>query len=65
MQPHNADLTKGYFSHVLWTSHNKFYANIETIFYLYLYMFTYRSICLPRINIEKSNDLEKHLKKYG
>ena len=46
-------------------SFNKFYANIEAIFYGSLYMFTYRCMCLPIVNIKKANDIENHFKKYA
>ena len=32
IEHHNADITQGHFSLILWTSLNKFYANIEGIF---------------------------------
>ena len=36
IEHHNVDVTQGHFSQVLWTSLNKFYANIEDIFYVSL-----------------------------
>ena len=35
----------------------KFYANIEAVFHVSLYMFIFKSICLPILNIEKKNDI--------
>ena len=40
VERHNADVTWKHISHFLWTSHNKFYANIKAIFYVSLSIFT-------------------------
>ena len=47
VEHHNADVTYGHFSPILWMSPSKFYANVESI-YIYI------SICLPIANIEKT-----------
>ena len=38
----------------VFSSFNKFYAKIETVFYVSFYKFTYISICLPTVNIKKT-----------
>ena len=52
-------------SNILWMSFNKFYANIEAIFYGSPYMFTHRSMCLAIVNIKKKTDVENHFKKHA
>ena len=43
IERHNEGVTKGLFYNVHWISLNKFHVNIEAIFYVSLYMFTYIS----------------------
>ena len=60
VEHHNGDFTQIDLSHVLWTSLKKFYAYIEATFFLFPSINL--SICLPIVNIEKNNGIEKYLK---
>ena len=64
VEHHNGDFTQIDLSHVLWTYLKKFFAYIEAIFFFFFFLFPSinLSICLPIVNIEKNNGIEKYFK---
>ena len=55
VERHNAEVTQGHFSQVLWMSLKEILCKCRSYFLFFPYMFVYIAICLSIVNIDYNN----------